>query len=697
MPQIDSYPVADDWDDTLVALGEQGGATKQLPASLFDRASFDVAKLTVYGHSLAFGGGASEADKDVTTHLASMLKAREVPRAVGGAILHWHQAGATGDGGYAHVLQTDLRPSRASTTLNGAVSAGAATITVTSATGIAVGSLLHVGTGDTGSSGGEVLYVTNVAGAVLTVRKLDGTANTARAHGNGEPVYVVPTGYIHLNPLYLAWFGANDLAASPVSSSAFPDLADRFKDPYRLILGRMRCSDVFENDHASCVYTGTWGAPAASTASNSGANIRQATATDAVVTIHVPDNFPGGAINIGFAASGTNPPTTTAPVLTFTVDGVSAGTKDAPSIYTAKNNGFSKRISGLAAGRHLITVQLTTLGSGSVYFDWWGIEAQQPPIILAPNLVRPRDYTLWPGWANTQRTATLTGAHGSGTTSWTVSSTTGWVVGSTVTFEEGTANQETLEVLTVPTGTTFTTAASTIAHGNASAVVAGIHDADFLKMNTRIQEVIAEFDERVVYVDLDAVVNKTNSYFIYDGAHFSDLGHAVLTEALYDAIRRAMTPTIASFSSAPSAPLPAAINFTNNPGSAAGANTQWTNMPAALTELFGAAAHRKYVDFRRAFEARFVVGVQVAGASGAGLRIQYSIDGGTTWKYLFRTAAYAEDTTHEAILTSTGMKDSGWRPIAVEALVDNVQLRVVGINGNATADPTFGTIDLYFR
>lgn len=120
-------------------------------------------------------------------------------------------------------------------------------------------------------------------------------------------------------------------------------------------------------------------------------------------------------------------------------------------------------------------------------------------------------------------------------------------------------------------------------------------------------------------------------------------------------------------------------------------------MPTAVTELFGVAAHRKLVDLRRCFEARFVVGVQVAGSTNARLRIQYSIDGGTTWKYLFRTALYAEDTTHEANIAATGMKSDAWRPIAAEALADSVWLRVVGINGDAAADPTFGTIDCYFR
>lgn len=62
--------------------------------------------------------------------------------------------------------------------------------------------------------------------------------------------------------------------------------------------------------------------------------------------------------------------------------------------------------------------------------------------------------------------ATLTGLHGIGTTSWTVSGTTGWLPGMTVIFEPGAGNQETLTILTVPTGTTFTTAPSANSHAN---------------------------------------------------------------------------------------------------------------------------------------------------------------------------------------------------------------------------------------
>ena len=55
-------------------------------------------RMETYGHSLAFsgrGGSATDTYRDSQTRLATLLKAAEMPRAVGGAILAWHdQAGS---------------------------------------------------------------------------------------------------------------------------------------------------------------------------------------------------------------------------------------------------------------------------------------------------------------------------------------------------------------------------------------------------------------------------------------------------------------------------------------------------------------------------------------------------------------------------------------------------------------------------
>jgi hypothetical protein len=623
-----------------------------------------------------------------------MLKMRELPRAIGGAVLHWHQTAAAGDGGWAHILNTDTRKNRVNTTLAAQATAGAATITVTSGTGFAIGDFINVGIGAAGATGAETLAITAIAGAVLTVSRPDGTTTTLRTHLIGEPVYVVPTAYINLNPLYLMWFGNNDLAASPITS-ATSHLKERFLAPARLSIARFRCAEIFEDTHTSCVYGGTM-TQIFSTATASGGSARQYAALNSTVTIHTPENFPGGVIDLGFIFGGTTG--ATPPVLTFTVDGVAAGTLSPPSVYTATFNGMPKRFTGLAAGRHTIVAQITTMGTGTVYFDWWGVEAPDPPVVLVPGLLRPYRYDgLWSTWTNARRTTTVTGVHGIGSTSFTVAATTNMLVGQSVTFEETTANAETLEVAVVTDATHFTTtAATTISHAGASSVVYGMQDADIAKENTLIQALCAEFDSKVVFVDVDAVIAKGLAYFWYDGAHLNDGGHSALTLTFFTALRAQLTSRIAAYTSAPTAPLPSALTFVTTPGAAPPAQLAWA-VPIALTELFGITSHRKFPDLRRCFEARFIVGVTTAGFAGSSLRVQYSTDAGVTWHYLFRTALYAEDTTHEALLTTTGTKDSGWRPIAVDALITDIPLRIVGVGGNAVAAAALGTVDLYFR
>jgi acetyltransferase-like isoleucine patch superfamily enzyme len=68
-------------------------------------------RLEVSGHSIAFGGGVSAFEHRFTTRLAELLDAEEVNRSVAGAIACWQETGADpGDGGYARVLQSFLRP-----------------------------------------------------------------------------------------------------------------------------------------------------------------------------------------------------------------------------------------------------------------------------------------------------------------------------------------------------------------------------------------------------------------------------------------------------------------------------------------------------------------------------------------------------------------------------------------------------------
>lgn len=118
----------------------------------------------------------------------------------------------------------------------------------------------------------------------------------------------------------------------------------------------------------------------------------------------------------------------------------------------------------------------------------------------------------------------------------------------------------------------------------------------------------------------------------------------------------------------------------------------WTNMPAALTELFGATWSRRVADLTDLTEFRLSATQSVAGAAGALLRAEYSTDGGTNWNNL-ESAGTAADL---AVGTGTGLKVGAWGLIAAPALGD-VQLRIRGLNGDGAADPAFRYIGLEFR
>jgi hypothetical protein len=115
----------------------------------------------------------------------------------------------------------------------------------------------------------------------------------------------------------------------------------------------------------------------------------------------------------------------------------------------------------------------------------------------------------------------------------------------------------------------------------------------------------------------------------------------------------------------------------------------WAAMPAALTEFLGLTVGRLKADLTLYREARLIVNVQAAGFAGASLRVQSSTDL-AAWAYLDGSGAPS------SAVDATGMIDSGWVAMAAASLAD-VYLRLVGINGNGVATPTFGAITLQVR
>lgn len=114
--------------------------------------------------------------------------------------------------------------------------------------------------------------------------------------------------------------------------------------------------------------------------------------------------------------------------------------------------------------------------------------------------------------------------------------------------------------------------------------------------------------------------------------------------------------------------------------------TVWTNMPAALTEFRAILNTRTKLDLTSATNSRVTVRVGVAPVANAKIKVQYSTDQ-TTWIDLCSvTMPATADTTNVGV----------WTAVPAGAKAD-VFIRLVGIDGNGTADPTFGLITLQVK
>jgi hypothetical protein len=116
----------------------------------------------------------------------------------------------------------------------------------------------------------------------------------------------------------------------------------------------------------------------------------------------------------------------------------------------------------------------------------------------------------------------------------------------------------------------------------------------------------------------------------------------------------------------------------------------WTNQPSAVTELFGLDYLRTKGDLTNDSQVRLLVNVITAGAGATTeLRGQYSTDQ-SAWNYL------DGGTGPGVAINTAGLKVSAWVNLAAGAKSD-VFLRLVGINGDAVADPSFGTAELQVK
>lgn len=278
--------------------------------------------------------------------------------------------------------------------------------------------------------------------------------------------------YLQASSLEVVDFGQNDLAQFGGGATSMGQI----KSAIRSILSRIRAAGtgVFEDTDSSVSYSGF--TSLSSTIINSGSSVHYASANGSTVTITVPSDFPGGTIALGLVAQYGITATHT-----FTVDGVAAGslnTAGLAGLYTGKTNpncnGVVQRFTNLAPGAHTIVDTVSAVGT-IAYFDYWQVEAPEPPTILLLN--QPR--LLAAGY----------------------------------------------NVYT-ESGTPFTPT-----------------DAMVGQLNVALRQVAAEFDDKVIVVELDALMGANATYFATTAvgapgpAHPNDAGHSLIATACLRAVQ----------------------------------------------------------------------------------------------------------------------------------------------------------------
>jgi hypothetical protein len=119
------------------------------------------------------------------------------------------------------------------------------------------------------------------------------------------------------------------------------------------------------------------------------------------------------------------------------------------------------------------------------------------------------------------------------------------------------------------------------------------------------------------------------------------------------------------------------------------ASEVWNNMPSVLTEFLNSTRYRTKYDLTNATQARVVVMVLTAGSASSIICAQYSTDQ-TTWYYL------DGGTGPCATINATGVRTSAYVNLPAGAKAD-VFLRIVGKDGNGSADPAFGQISIQLK
>jgi hypothetical protein len=395
-----------------------------------------IGRIDVFGHSMMAEGGASDLDKGSMHKAAQFFPARFNNQAWGGAaamIPGLPTTAQSGIGnvraGWGHVFHRNPNHTRTpSFDTNGnpiAGYGGNTTFTTAYATGQAVGASLAVAS-STGFSVGKPVLLKQATGSFLDeVNYVSGIPDathiqlyrvTANAYSIGDAVVSIPDFYACERQLVLLEYDGIDASWMGMTtwSATFPEV-------YRAIIARLRCAAHFDID-CKLIRNTAGTAPTKTSVANgygSGSDpfnttavAREMTTTSSttVLTIDIPSNFEGnGAMVVLFFKTKANGD---GAIWTYSVDGGANSTKDTRNIngYFYNNNTGTRAangvempscvvIRGLAAGKHSITLQPTTI-QGTATFMGFGIIGTEPPpmVIEYPN--RLWNYTTYFGAPN---------------------------------------------------------------------------------------------------------------------------------------------------------------------------------------------------------------------------------------------------------------------------------------------------------
>ncbi len=169
-----------------------------------------------------------------------------------------------------------------------------------------------------------------------------------------------------------------------------------------------------------------------------------------------------------------------------------------------------------------------------------------------------------------------------------------------------------------------------------------------------------------------------------------DLCYELTTDNLFKATSTAPTVIWEPVAGTATPQIPVTIMFLGSPSSV----TTWSDMPAALTEWRGSVrTGRTMADTTNATEFRIMAFVQVAGAAGATLRVEYATDSVPAWEYLDGAAG----TGGAVAVDVVGNPAGAWTSLTANAKGGTKHLRVIGIGGDGAVDPSFGPIIIQIR